>query len=65
MGGAYFRVWCLLSRVLIFEDIRYFSMLHDYSYLPNKRAGPNKRAAWTNFEILITVQGGITQNDQT
>ena len=23
MGGAYFREWCLLSRVLIFEDIRY------------------------------------------
>ena len=36
-----------------------------YSYLPNKRAGPNKRAAWTNFEILITVQVGIIHNDET
>ena len=23
IGGVYFRMWCLLSRVLIFEDIRY------------------------------------------
>ena len=36
-----------------------------YSYLPNKRAGPNKRAAWSNSEILIIVQAGLTPNDQT
>ena len=28
-----------------------------YSYVPNKRAAPNKRADWIFSEILITVQG--------
>ena len=41
------------------------SKANRYSYLPNERAGPNKRAAWTNSEPLITVQAGITPNDQT
>ena len=43
----------------------YQKMNNRYSYLPNKRAGPNKRAAWTNFENQITMQAGITHNDET
>ena len=30
-----------------------------YFYLPNKRAGPNKRVGWTMGQNQINVQGQI------
>ena len=36
-----------------------------YSYVLNKRAGPNKRAVWKFAENLIIVLGGNAPNDET
>ena len=41
---------------------RFSDVTFSFGYLPNNRAGWNKRAGWTFFEIQINVQGGKGSN---
>ena len=52
----------VLFKVVLFKKatlikLQLSILIRDYSYLPNKRAGPNKRVGWKIGHNQIIVQG--------